>query len=135
MTQLLNIMVYKDNNDTIVVFKNTNSQTENIIQNFLSSISNTEIDTKEINHLEPLPVDDTPPELPSFMQEEVVSPVPPIGNYKVTGIKKYAKSGKTLTEINEIDNNWLNWIAKNYNPTTPQGQKDLEAIKKFLSTQ
>jgi hypothetical protein len=57
-----------------------------------------------------------------------------IGDYKITGIKKYAKSGKTLNEINDIDSTFLNWIAKNYKPTTLQGQQDLVAIKKYLST-
>jgi hypothetical protein len=133
MEKLTNIAVYKDNNDVIIVFKNSTANIENIISKVLTSIA--DVEEKEINHLSETPEDETLPELPSFMQEEKTSLVSSIGDYQITGIKKYAKSGKTLTEISETDNQWLLWISKNYKPTTPQGEKDLAAINKFLSNE
>lgn len=136
MEQLLNIAVYKDGNNTILVFKDTTSDVEDIIKKVISSVSNQNIEEKEVEHLETLPEENDAPEIPAFMQDESVTIAEAVdySTYVIANIKKYEKSGKTLAEIFETDEKWLRWVADNYNPRNAKAKEDVEAIKEFLKT-
>jgi hypothetical protein len=137
MEQVLNIAIYKDGGNTIVVFKDTNSEVEDIIKKVVSAISNQSIEEKEVEHLEALPEEvDAAPEIPAFMQDDdtKIEEAVDYGSYVITSIKKYEKSGKTIAEIFETDNAWLCWVAENYNPRGAKAKEDVEAIKKFLES-
>lgn len=136
MEQLLNIAVYKDGNNTILVFKDTTSDVEDIIKKVISSVSNQNIEEKEVEHLETLPEENDIPEIPAFMQDESVTIAEAVdySTYVIANIKKYEKSGKTLAEIFETDEKWLRWVADNYNPRNAKAKEDVEAIKEFLKT-
>lgn len=137
MEQVLNIAIYKDGGNTIVVFKDTNSEVEDIIKKVVSAISNQSIEEKEVEHLEALPEEvDAAPEIPAFMQDDdtKIEEAVDYGSYVITSIKKYEKSGKTIAEIFETDNAWLRWVAENYNPRGAKAKEDVEAIKKFLES-
>jgi hypothetical protein len=54
------------------------------------------------------------------------------GNYLITMKGKYYM--KTIAEIYETDANWVKWIAKHSAPGAAE-KKDVEAIKKFVSTE
>ena len=102
MEQVLNIAIYKDGGNTIVVFKDTNSEVEDIIKKVVSAISNQSIEEKEVEHLEALPEEvDAAPEIPAFMQDDdtKIEEAVDYGSYVITSIKKYEKSGKTIAEI------------------------------------
>lgn len=130
MERIVNTVFYKDGKDLIVVFKNADTNTENIINSIFSSLN---IDTNTVSHLEEtVPPEEGVPEIPAFLKD--TTPPSNVEDYKITHIKKYAGSNKTLAEIYEIDAQWLTWIMKNYKARTPEAQKDFDAIKDFLST-
>ena len=137
MENIMNIAIYKDGNNTIVVFKDTNPNVEDIVRKIVSAVSDKNIEEKEVEHLEALPeeVDETP-DIPAFMQDENVEIAEAVdySTYVITSIKKYEKSGKTIAEIFETDNAWLRWVAENYNPRGAKAKEDVEAIKKFLES-
>lgn len=128
MTEKINVRLYEDNGDTILVFKNTTPEITKVISTLITSVSNAEI--KEVEHLAPAPIaTDTPPELPAFMQEATATNPE---DYRIKGIRKYSKSSKTLKEIYATDPGWLQWIAANYTPSSEQTKADLEAIQAFM---
>ena len=137
MENILNIAIYKDGNNTIVVFKDTTTEVDDMIKKIVSAVSNQDIENKEVEHLEALPeeVDETP-DIPAFMQGDDVEIAVAVdyGAYVITSIKKYADSHKTIAEIFATDEKWLRWVANNYNPRNAKAVEDVEAIKKFLET-
>jgi hypothetical protein len=137
MENIMNIAIYKDGNNTIVVFKDTNPNVEDIVRKIVSAVSDKNIEEKEVEHLEALPeeVDETP-DIPAFMQDENVEIAEAVdySTYVITSIKKYEKSGKTLAEIFESDEKWLRWVADNYKPRNAKAIEDVDAIKEFLKT-
>jgi hypothetical protein len=137
MEQLLNIAIYKDGNNTIVVFKDTNPDLDDMVKKIVSAVSNQSIEEKEVEHLEALPEEvDATPEIPAFMQDEntTIAEAVDYSAYVITSIKKYEKAGKSLAEIFETDEKWLRWVADNYNPRNAKAKEDVEAIKEFLKT-
>lgn len=149
MKEFLNVKVYKDNNDTIVVFKDTNPEIECIINGFLNSVTHANVETTEIQHLEPVPTaEESPVELPSFLQDETISSTPDetisetadetkntifdYNTHKITMGKTYC--GKTIPEIagTEKGLGWMHWVVKKYDPNSETAHPDVKYIKKYL---
>lgn len=137
MENILNISIYKDGNNTIVVFKETTREVEDIIKGVISAVSNQEMVETEVEHLEALPAEeDTTPSVPAFMQEVNVAVDEPVnhGAHVIMDIKKYAGKGKTVAEVFSTDEQWLRWVANNFTPRNETAKKDVEAIKSFLAS-
>ena len=137
MENIMNIAIYKDGNNTILVFKDTTVETEDMVRKIVSAISNQSVEEKEVEHLEALPEEvDAAPDIPAFMQGEdaIITEAVDYGAHVITNIKKYATAGKTIAEIFATDETWLRWVAKNYTPRGEKAVEDVEAIKKFLES-
>lgn len=147
MEQVLNVKMYKDNKDLILVIKDTNPEIEKVVTSVLCSICNGEIDTTEISEIAPVVEKDKSPSLknaedftPDFLKnpetdeknEEVVveDDNEDLGGHIVTMNGKYATSGLTIQQIFEQDAGWVEFIATK----SKSRHQDAEKIRKFYTS-
>ena len=146
MEQTLNIKMYKDNKDVILVFKDATPEVENIITSVLCGICKKDVDVNEISEIAPVVEKDKVPSInnaedftPDFLKnpEEdksdvniVVEDNEDFGNHIVTMNGKYATAGLTIQQIFEKDASWIEFMATK----SKSHHQDAEKIRKFYAS-
>lgn len=149
MEQVLNVKIYKDNKDLILVVKDSNPEIEKVITSVLCSIckGQGEINTTEISEIAPVIEKDKTPSItnveditPEFLKnpetdekgEEVVveDDIEDYSGHIVTMNGKYATSKLTIQQIFEKDASWIEFIATK----SKSHHQDVEKIRKFYTS-
>ena len=146
MENLLNIRMYKDGEDTIVVFKNTTPEIQSIIQSVVGSIYKEIVVPNEITGLDAVSEDNTPPSIdnaedftPDFLTEETSvveenqeteNQIENFADHIITMNGKYASAGLTIQQIYNENPGWIEFIVKRAKSAHP----DVEKIKTFYKT-
>ena len=152
MEQMLNIKLYKDNKDIILVIKDATPNIENVVMSTICSLCNSDAHPTTIKGIAPVVEKEETPSIdtaedftPDFLttpidgeenKEEVVVDEPvtekkeDFANHVVTMNGKYATSGFTIQQIYEKDVKWIEFMANNSRSRHP----DAEKIKIFYAS-
>ena len=152
MEQMLNIKLYKDNKDIILVIKDATPNIENVVVSAICSLCNGEVQPTAVKGIAPVVEKEEKPSVntaeeftPDFLtapiggeekEEEVVVDDPvtkkeeDYANHVITMNGKYATSGLTIQQIYEKDVKWIEFMANNSRSRHP----DAEKIKVFYAS-